>query len=43
MAYVKSDKFIKELFELLPPRYQIGFQTSMRVSNLIFDSVYSFH
>ena len=40
MIYDNVDGAIKELFELLLHRYQIGLETSMRRSDFIFDCVY---
>ena len=39
----KADELIEELFESFLNRYQIGLQTSMRVSDLIFDCVHLFY
>ena len=36
----KANEVIKELFQSLLLRYQIGLQTSMKGSNLIFNFVY---
>ena len=36
MIYDKPDEVIKELFESLLKRYQIGTETSMKTSNFIF-------
>ena len=35
MAYGKADKVIKEIFESLLSRYQIGLETSTRRSNSV--------
>ena len=43
MAYDKAGEVTKELFKSLISRYQIGLETSMRGSNIIFDSVYLLH
>ena len=37
------DKVIKEGFELLLSRYQIGLKTLIRVGDFIFDYVYSLY
>ena len=37
MTYDKADEVIKELFESLLSKYQIGLETSMTGSNFIFD------
>ena len=39
----KVDEVLEELFESLLNRYQIGFETSMRGSDLIFDCVHSLY
>ena len=39
MIYDKADEVIKELFESLLSRYQIGLETSIEGSDLIFDCV----
>ena len=39
MIYDKADEVIKELFESLLHRYQIGLKTSMKGSDFIFDCV----
>ena len=36
----KADELIEERFQSLPSRYQIGLETSIRDSNLIFDCVH---
>ena len=38
MTSEKADKVNKELFELLLSRYEIGLETSMKGTDLIFDS-----
>ena len=43
MAYDKAVEVIKDLFETLLSRYQIGLETSLRGSDFIFDSVYLLH
>lgn len=40
MSHDKSEKVIKQLFESLLSRYQIGLETLMRGSDFIFHSVY---
>ena len=35
----KADEVIEELFQSLLSRYQIGLETSMRVSDFIFDFI----
>ena len=40
MTYDKADEVTKEHFESLLFRYQIGLETSMKVSGLIFDCVH---
>ena len=40
MTYDKADEVNKERFESLRFRYQIGLETSMKVSGLIFDCVH---
>ena len=39
MSHDKADDVIKELFESLLSRYQIGLETSMNGSDFIFDCV----
>ena len=39
MSHDKADDVIKELFESLLSRYQIGLKTSMNGSDFIFDCV----
>ena len=47
MTSDNTNEVIKEIFELLFSRYQIGLETSMRGSNFIFDGVnlqyYKYH
>ena len=38
IGHDRADEAIEELFESLLSRYQIGLKTSMKGSNLIFDS-----
>ena len=40
IIYNKADEVIKELFKSLLKRYQIGFETSMKSRNFIFDCVH---
>ena len=40
MIYFKADEVVKELFESLLKRYQIGLQTSMKSSDFIFEFIY---
>ena len=40
MIYYKVDEIIKQLSEPLLFRYQSGLETSMKVSNFIFDCVH---
>ena len=35
----KADEVIEELFQSLLSRYQIGLETSMRVSDFVFDFI----
>ena len=37
---IRADEVIDELFQSLLSRYQIGLETSMKGSNVIFDSVH---
>ena len=39
MPYHNANEVVNELFRSLLSRYQIGFETSMRGSDFIFDSV----
>ena len=39
MIYKKADEAIKEVFESLLKRYQIGLETSVNGSDFTFDSV----
>ena len=39
MIYGKTDEVIKELFESLLNRYQIGLETSMKGSDFIFHCI----
>ena len=39
MSNDNANEFVNELFESLHSMYQIGLETSMRGTNLIFDSV----
>ena len=39
MTGCQMDEIIKELFELLLPRYQEGLEESMKGTEFIFDSV----
>ena len=43
MIYDKADEVIKEIFQLLFYRYQIGLETSITGSDFIFDSVNLLH
>ena len=43
MIYSKADGDIEQLFESLPKRYQIGSETSIKVSDFIFECVHSLH
>ena len=43
MIYDEADEIIKERFESLLNRYQIGLETSMKGSVVIFDCVISLH
>ena len=40
MNYDKADEIIKELFDLLLQRYQVGLETSIKGSNFMFDCAY---
>ena len=39
----KANEVIEELLQSRPSRYQIGLETSMRGSNIIFDCVHSLY
>ena len=39
MSYNDANEVVDELFDLLHSRYQVNLETSMRGSDLIFDSV----
>ena len=43
MTYYNANEIIKENFESLLSRYRIGLETSMKGSNIIFDSVQLFY
>ena len=43
MSYDNVNEVVNELFESLLSRYRIGLETSMRGSDLIFDSVQLLH
>ena len=40
MVNYKADEVIEELFQSLLSRYQIGLETSMKGSDLVFDCVH---
>ena len=43
MIYDKADEVLKDLFESLVSRYQIGLETSMKGSDSIFGCVHSLY